>query len=183
MENSKALLNHQVESFEIEENGSILSKPLSKNANETSHISASIVNMSVDFCNDSPTQDNYLAGVLLMIVTILMWSIMHITSKIMYNHSELITPFDVVLPMGFVLPTTYFLYSKMIGVNLNLFSFPKSLRYLLISRVLIGMTNNICLFTGLKFISIGKGILIFSTAPLFCSLAAGIFLKEQICIK
>jgi hypothetical protein len=182
MENNKGMLENSVESIEIEEDGLLVEKIHRRISKESGHISASIINVSVDIRTDEPLKDKYLTGVFLMIITILMWSIMHIATKIMYNRSPEITCFDAVFPMGLVLPPVYFLYSRVISANLSFFSFPKNLRYLLVFRVCVGMLNNICLFTGLRYISVGKGILTFSTAPLFCSLAAGVFLKERITI-
>ena len=124
--------------------------------------------------------DGYVIGATLMIITTIMWSISHIASKVFYTRCSEATGFDMISPQGYTLVPFYYIYSRIKGVNLNLFQFEPKVRFLIILRVIIGVTNNITLYAGLKYISIGKGILIFSLSPLFWTITAGMFLKEQI---
>ena len=116
----------------------------------------------------------------MMIITTLMFSISHIASKVFYTRCPEASGFDMVSAQGYTLVPFYFIYAKLKGVNLNLFNFEPKVRMLIILRVFIGITNNIALYAGLKYISIGKGVLIFSLSPLFCTITAGVFLNEQI---
>ena len=102
-----------------------------------------------------------------MLTTTSMWSIMHIATKIMYTRSPEVTGYDTCSFMGYMLVPVYYIYSKYHGMNINLLSFEPKVQLLLIGRVILGISNNICIFTGLRYISVGKGVLIFSLSPLF----------------
>lgn len=59
-------------------------------------------------------------------------------------------------------------------------SFPPKVRLWLISRVLLGLLNNYAFLTGIKLVSLGKGVMIWSLGPLFCFLVAGLCLGDMI---
>uniref|UniRef100_A0A7S3JG88 EamA domain-containing protein n=1 Tax=Euplotes harpa TaxID=151035 RepID=A0A7S3JG88_9SPIT len=124
--------------------------------------------------------DDYLIGAMLMVMTTLMWSISHIASKAMYSRSPGITGFDTTSIQGYALVPFYYAYAKFKGINLNFFSYDNKVKMLIFLRVLVGSTSNILVYVGLKYVTVGKGILIYSLSPLFCSVTAGYFLKEKI---
>jgi len=65
-------------------------------------------------------------------------------------------------------------------VNVYLFNFKPKVQLVIAIRVVVGLSNNFCLWYGFQYISIGKAILIWSLSPLFCAITAAIFLKEKI---
>lgn len=152
---------------------------------QDNYLSLSVDNISVNLLDQRKSTNDEsaiisLIGATMMIITTLMFSISHIASKVFYTRCPEASGFDMVSAQGYSLVPFYFIYAKLKGVNLNLFNFEPKVQMLIILRVFIGITNNIALYAGLKYISIGKGILIFSLSPLFCTITAGVFLKEQI---
>ena len=117
-----------------------------------------------------------------MFITASMWSILHIATKVMYSRSPEMTGYDTCSFMGYGLVPFYYIYAKYKGVNVNFFSFEFNTQLLLIARIAVGLLNNVCIFTGLRYISVGKGILIFSLSPLFWTIIAGLLLREKITI-
>ena len=148
-----------------------------------SHISVSIGDVSCAIDNEGDEKEGYITGAILMIITTLMWTLIHVSSKIMYLNDPQMNGFDVVSVMAYTLIPFFYIYAKIRGVNCNLFSFEPKLRILLVFRVSIGLINNIFLFIGLQYVSVGKGILIWSLSPLFCAITARIFLKESITVQ
>ena len=71
-------------------------KGLSASHNKPESImSSSFVNASVDLGNQQSVNDNYLAGVGLMVITTLCWSIMHIICKLIYTRTPEMSSFDI----------------------------------------------------------------------------------------
>ena len=62
--------------------------------------------------------------------------------------------------MGYFLVPAYYAYAKYDKANINILSFEPSLQILLVVRVLIGLSNNFALFTGLRFVTVGKSTII-----------------------
>ena len=168
METSKGgLLDKANSVFEIEESGVIAKHRKASSVLENSHLSVALNNISVDLGKEKVGDEGYLIGALLMVCTTTLWSIMHIATKIMYTRSPEMTGYDTVSFMGYSLVPTYYCYAKYRGVNVNFFSFEPKVKLLLVVRVAVGLLNNIVLFTGLRYVPVGKGILIFSLSPLF----------------
>ena len=82
--------------------------------------------------------------------------------------------------MGLFCTPVYYIYGKYLKYDLNFFNFENKVKIIIVIRIMIGLTNNIAQLVAFYYISIGKAVLIFSLNPLFCAIAAGIFLKEHI---
>ena len=108
------------------------------------------------------------------------WSVMHITKKYIYSRSPQINGFDTTSFYAYFLIPFYYIIGKRSGVNFSLFALRKKVSGLLGLRMLIGVILNVSLTTGLMYIPVSKGILIFSLNPLFCAVIAAIVLKEHI---
>ena len=161
------LLDKDNSAFEIEENGIKFMNRKTSSQMDASLLSMPLVNLSVDLGEITNPDESYLVGALLMLATTTAWAIIHVSAKIMYSNSPEMTGYDTISVMGYALAPSYYFYAKYKGVNVNLFSFPLKIRVLLIVRVIVGLVNNLVFFTGLRYISVGKGVLIFSLSPFF----------------
>ena len=85
----------------------------------------------------------------------------------MYARSPQTTGYDAVSAMGYSLTPVYYIYSKYKGIDVYLFNFEPKVQLLLVFRVVLGLINNVCIFQGLMYISVSKGILIWSLSPMF----------------
>ncbi|CAI2372988.1 unnamed protein product [Moneuplotes crassus] len=145
-----------------------------------SKISVSLFEVSCVSDKDTNEKSGYIKGILLMATTTLIWTIIHISIKYMFSISPNMSAFDSISVVAYSLVPFYYIYAKIEKVNVNIFSFTPKMRLVILLRVAVGLLNNICLFFGLQYVSIGKGILIWSMSPLFCTITAAIFLKEKI---
>mmetsp|Transcript_25156 Transcript_25156/g.22293 ORF Transcript_25156/g.22293 Transcript_25156/m.22293 type:complete len:132 (+) Transcript_25156:163-558(+) len=127
------------------------------------------INLNENEAIEEEAEKGYVMGAVLMVITTLMWTIIHLSSKYLYTLSPQMTGFDVVSVMAYTLVPFFYILS-----------FEPKLQLLLVVRVIIGLLNNIVLFVGLQYVSVGKGILIWSLSPLFCAITANVFLKEKI---
>ncbi|CAI2372195.1 unnamed protein product [Moneuplotes crassus] len=137
----------------------------------------------VGFLVRNSLTENYLIGVLLMLVATFMWTVVHIGMKLMYVFSPTMSPFDPVLWMGLFLLLFSLIYAKVEKVNLNILSYKPKMQCAILLRAFLGLVNNFCLCQGLQYISVGKAVLIYSLSPIFCAIIAAIFLKEKITWK
>lgn len=110
------------------------------------------------------------------------WTVMHITMKYIYSRSPQINGFDTTSFYAYFLIPFYYIVGKRSGVNFNLLALRPRVSGLLGLRMLIGVILNVSLTTGLMYIPVSKGILIFSLNPLFCAVIASIVLKEHISV-
>lgn len=85
----------------------------------------------------------------------------------MYAGSPEMNGYDTVSVMAYSIVPCYYIYSKVKGINLYFFDFEPKVQVLLVLRILVGLANNMFLFNGMRFIPIGKTILIWSLSPLF----------------
>ena len=149
--------------------------------------SVSLANISVDqpygyILANEQAEQGYLTGAMLMLITSFIGSIIHIATKHMYTRSPEITGYDTCFFIGVSIVWWYYPYAKFKGISVCIFDFEYKAQLLLIARVAVGLADNIWVFTALRYISVSKGILIFSLSPLFWTIIAGFLLKERVTI-
>ena len=130
--------------------------------------------------NELREKKDFIIGVLFQIWAVLFVTMGHSLWKMLSIHSPYITPFDLTLFMGFFNTPFYLFIGYQTGTNLNLFSYPRKMIILVITRVLVGLTNNIFIIFAISQIPLSKSIFIFSLNPICWAILATIFLKERI---
>ncbi|CAI2374067.1 unnamed protein product [Moneuplotes crassus] len=122
----------------------------------------------------------YLKAFFFMTLATLSWSLHHLCMKLIYWRTPEITGFDTISFFGYFTFAFYFGYGLVTGVDMNIFNYGSQVVKIMSGRLLCGVLLDIFISNGLRFIPISKGVLIFSLNPLFCAIAAAIFLKERI---
>ena len=101
-------------------------------------------------------------GALMMFMTTLSWTTLHLFTKIILSRNPKLTGFDTVAFMATSLVVFYSIKATITGTSLNVFQYKGTAILLVFLRVLLGNLNYAFVFCSLKYISISKGVLIYS---------------------
>lgn len=116
----------------------------------------------------------------MMILKVLSFSADYIITKYAMQRSQYLNPFDLCLGVVVILCPMNLYVAKNQKVPLNIFKYKSDLFWVIWIRAFIGTINNLWMLYALKFISVGKSILVRSLNPLWCSIIAAIILKETL---
>jgi len=112
-------------------------------------------------------RNNLKLGMFFIFTTTLALTCGHTLIKILSIKSPYITPFDVVLFMGFINSFISIANAIYEGVSLNIFSYPRKITLLIILRGFIGLLINVSVFFALSYLPLSKCTVIMSISPIF----------------
>jgi len=140
----------------------------------------SIVNNEESISSIEDEGRSLLIGMLFSLLAVTSLTFGHTIIKVLSISSPYITSCDTLLFMGIFNVPISFTIGLFNGVDMNVFSYPKFISSLILTRGLFGLLSNGSIMIALSYIPLSKAIFILSLNPIVCAILAGIFLKEKI---
>jgi len=164
-----------------DENNTMNKKVIHNNIScEGSVMIVSIVNNEESISSIEDEGRSLLIGMLFSLLAVTSLTFGHTIIKVLSISSPYITSCDTLLFMGIFNVPISFTIGLFNGVDMNVFSYPKFISSLILTRGLFGLLSNGSIMIALSYIPLSKAIFILSLNPIVCAILAGIFLKEKI---
>ena len=155
---------------------------LLKNVNqpEIFEIEDSAHSLSIDAftkAKESFAATDNIKGIIIMIISCVIFGAMGFQVKLAYNHNNLISSVDLIFIRSLIMIPLYYLYARYMKVNLISISTQSSI--ILFSRWVSGSIGLNLLFYSVKLLPASIAFMIFNTNPLITTIFAFLILKEN----